>query len=260
MDAVERFVLLVSRSDQEIDLAEGALTVASAADPDLEVSEWLDAIKGLARGIEPTVTDLRRRLFAELGYRGNSEDYDDPENSLLHRVIERRVGIPLTLSILTMEIGRRVGVQLEGIGMPGHFLVRDPMTGTVYDPFNGGVAVDMVDCERLFRAATGAGPEVRFGEHLLPVASTTQILTRMLNNLRAIFHLIEDPWSLEWVMRMRLALPETDPRDVVELGDAIAKQGRFMDAANEIETYAIVDPDNAEALELAARSMRARLN
>jgi len=260
MDAVRRFALLVAAPEEDIDLAEAALTIASAADPDLDVDEWLEAIDGLARGIDPTIQDLRRRLFAELGFRGNSEDYQEPENSYLHRVIERRMGIPITLSVLTMEVGRRAGVRLEAIGMPGHFLVRDPATATLYDPFNGGVAVDIVDCERLFRSATGIGPEVRFGEHLLPVASPTETLTRMLNNLRAIFGTIEDPWSLEWAMRMRLALPEAEPYDIVELGQAMAKQGRFLDAATEMESYATTDPDNAEALELAARSMRARLN
>ena len=97
-------------------------------------------------------------MFRDLGFRGDRRHYYDPENSLLDRVLDRRVGIPLTLSVVMMEVARRIGVPLGGVAMPGHFLVRDRVLPDVFvDPFDGGRTLDLAGVQRLFHAVTGAG-------------------------------------------------------------------------------------------------------
>lgn len=196
------------------------------------------------------------RLFGERGFAGNVEDYYDPDNSFLHRVLARRTGIPISLAVVMIEVGRRADVTLEGVGMPGHFLVRVPASGVVLDPFDGGRTLDDAALEELFRAVTGAGSEVPFGPHLLPAVTTHGILSRMLANLAGIYRTRGAGADLEWVLRMRLALPTADEATVVELGEALASRGRYREGAQEVEARAAGD----ERLLAAARTLRARLN
>jgi len=134
----------------------------------------------------------------ELGFRGNQEEYYDPLNSFLHMVIERRLGNPITLSVLGIEVGRRAGLPLSGIGLPGHFLLRDDGGGGFYDPFNGWERIDPAS--------------VDLGLELLPAQSKVQMLARMLGNLVRIYQERGDRVNLEWVLRLRLALPGTPER------------------------------------------------
>ena len=259
-DPVRRFAALARQPDEQLDLAEGALAIAAGGDPALEPEVWLRELDRLAQGIDD-VDGLLSRLFRELGFRGNSDDYYDPDNSFLHKVIQRRIGIPITLAVLLIAVGRRAGLELQGIGMPGHFLVRDAASGTYMDPFNQGEVVDERTRELLFRAATGAGPEVAFGPHLLPVAGTSEILARMLANLKEAYRRRGAHADLEWVLRMRLALPQVPPVEAIELGQALAAQGRLLDAAKELESRAQGAQAEASAvLQTQARALRARLN
>ncbi|MGH2770104.1 MAG: transglutaminase family protein, partial [Actinomycetota bacterium] len=204
--------------------------------------------------------DLTHRLFQEVGFRGNRSNYYDPQNSFLHRVIERRLGIPISLSVLTIEVGRRAGIELEGVGMPGHFLVRVTSTGIYLDPFNGAGALDEGGCEALFRAVVGAGPEIPFGPHLLETAGKHEILARMLINLRSIYRGQGSGRHLEWTVRMGMALPQAPPELVLELGEALEMQGKILEAAREMEERSEVHPELSETLRTAARGLRARLN
>jgi regulator of sirC expression with transglutaminase-like and TPR domain len=258
-DPLERFARLVGAGEDALDLAEGALAIGGVADPTLDPSLWLAELDGLARGLEG-LDALLHRLFLQAGFVGNTEDFYDPENSFLHRVIERRRGIPITLSVLTLEVGRRAGIELQGIGMPGHFLVRDPATGVYLDPFHGGEVVDEAARERLFRDSTGAGPETTFGPEALPAVSKTEILARILANLRVLYRVRRSPRDLEWVFRMRLILPDTPAMEVVQLGEALAMQGRFLDAAREVEARAREEPHLAVPLMTAAKALRSRMN
>jgi regulator of sirC expression with transglutaminase-like and TPR domain len=257
--AVERFASLVARPPGEVDLAEAALVIASAAYPGLDIRRWLRALDRLAAGISG-LADLRRRLFDELGVRGDTEGYYDPDNSFLHRVLERRRGIPIALSVLTIEVGRRAGITIEGVGMPGHFLVWAPADGVYLDPFASGAVLDNEHAEALFRGTTGAGPEVEFGPSLLPIVDVHEILTRMLANLRALYRASGSASDLEWVLRMRLALPEPVLTEAIELGEALAAQGRFHEGAHELDHRATADPSSATVLHAAANALRARLN
>src|SRR5690606_29139610 len=152
-----RFAALLARPDHEIPLDEAALLIAAQAQPGLDVAAELAALDEIAAQVrDPTLTGLLRLLFRDLGFDGNRDDHYDPRNSFLNEVRQRRTGIPITLSVLTMEVGRRVSVPLWGVGMPGHFLLRDKVDPDVFvDPFGGGRLLDPASCAKLFRQIHG---------------------------------------------------------------------------------------------------------
>lgn len=262
---VARFTALVERPEADLDLAEAALTLAQGADPGVDVVRWLGELDALAARIDD-LDDLRRVLFAELRLRGDRTSYADPQNSLLHRVLSRRVGIPISLAVVAIEVGRRAGVPLEGIGMPGHFLVRAVGGGELLDPFHGGAEIDEAGAEALFRATTRSGAELAFGPHLLPVVGPRAILARMLANLRVHYRQAPSARDLEWVLQMRLALPGARASEAAELAGAMAAQGRVREGAAVLEDAAVrerragADPEDAGLLHAHARALRARLN
>lgn len=258
MDAVERFTALVTGRGR-IPLDAGALAIAAGADAELDPDRWLAELDRLATGVD-SLEALTRRVFVEEGFAGATEHYYDPRNSLLHEVLGRRRGIPITLSVVCIEVGRRAGVGLEGVGMPGHFLIRRIATEHYIDTFDRGRQLGLADCEALFRSSTGAGPSVAFGPHLLTTAPTPAILTRILQNLRAVYRGSRSFADLEWVLRMRLALPGVGAPDLVELAQAMGQQGRFLDGARFLEDRLRERPADADALDLAARTLRANLN
>ena len=258
MDALARFTELVQRPEAELDLALGALLMAAAARPGLDPAPSLAALDALASGVDDLV-GLCRRLFVEMGFRGDQRNYYSPENSFLNRVLERRRGIPITLSVVTLEVGRRAGVRLEPIGMPAHFLVRDPDTGLYIDSF-GATVLDEQGCAALFREANGLRPEAPFGPEARPVVGPREILARMLLNLVQVYRLHADAPHLEAVLRMRLAIPGVPQLEAVQLAQAMAAQGRVSEAARELEHRAVAAPTLAAQLSSAARALRARLN
>jgi regulator of sirC expression with transglutaminase-like and TPR domain len=258
VDAVQRFAEMVGRPDPPLDRA--ALAIAAGADPQQDDARWLGELDRLADGVG-SLGGLVHRLFVQEGFAGNTGDYYDPRNSLLPHVLTRRLGIPITLAVVTIEVGRRAGIALEGVGMPGHFLVRPVGTRSHLDVFRGGAELGMTECEALFRAASGAGPEVPFGPHLLTTAPTRAILVRMLENLRAVHRARRRPGDLEWVVRMRLALPGTGTADLLELAEALGDQGRWLDGARLLEEHLPgASPAGVARLRTAARSLRAHLN
>jgi hypothetical protein len=257
---VQRFTTLVREPDPPLDRA--ALALAAGADPSLTPDPWLAELDRLAAGVD-SLPALVRRLFVEEGFRGNRADYHDPRNCLLPQVLTRRCGIPITLAVVCMEVGRRAGIPLEGVGMPGHFLVRVPGTARHLDVFDGGRELDPAGCERVFRAVSGAGPAVPFGPHLLTRASTHAILARILQNLRGIYRERGRPADTEWVLRMRLQLPGAGLTELIELAEALGAQGRWLDGARLLEDRLATGtavPPHEDRLRTAARSLRAHLN
>ena len=266
-DPVTRFLRMVTGPEPQLD--EGALAIAAgaAADPGTAAAEAEGAraaLDELAAGVTD-LDSLIARLFGEAGFVGNSTDYGDPRNSLLPDVLERRTGIPITLSVLAIEVGRRAGVPLEGVGMPGHFLVREPGSDRYLDAFDGGRRLDRRGCEALFRAVTGS--DTPFGPEKLPRVSTRQILARMLENLRASYRRGKDHVNLEWVLRMRLGLRHNGPELVRELGEVLAAQARWDEAARLMESW-VDGPGRGsrsgtevlDQVRLEARKHRAKLN
>ena len=257
MDALSRFAAVAALPESELDLAEMALLIGAAGDPGAEPAPRLAEIDRWAEGVED-LDGLLHRLFRELRFRGDARNYYDPENSFLHRVMARRLGIPITLSVLTIEVGRRAGVRLEGVGMPGHFLVGVPGRGLYVDAFDGGELLDEAGCEARFRQVAGA--EAAFGPDLLPRVGPHLILVRMLANLRGIYEARRSGPDLEWVARMRLALPDASAREAMALASALELQGRFLEAARELEEYALMNPQIASELTAVAHRLRSRFN
>ena len=190
-----QFDRIVGGPDEEIDLARAALLIAATEYPRLSIERELFRIDAIAEGVASRMDDdtplyqlntLSEYLFDELKFAGNHTNYHDPRNSFLNDVIERRIGIPITLSLLYIEVGKRLGVPLLGIGMPAHFIVRHRDESDVFvDPFHGGILLSEAECaDRLKQVTQGSLAWDR--EYLEPVSSRT-FIARMLRNLKVVY-------------------------------------------------------------------------
>jgi regulator of sirC expression with transglutaminase-like and TPR domain len=254
---------LISRPETEIPLDQGALLIAAVGDRSFEVANGLAELDRLADQVDGDgCASVCRLVFETLGMRGDHQTYDDPDNSYLHRVISRRMGIPITLSVLLIEIGRRCGVPLEGVGMPGHFLVRDPSDpDLLIDAFSGGQRLDRAGCARLMQSVLGPGLE--FHEAMLRPTGPRAILARMLANLDAGFRRRLDLEGCRWVTRLRIAIPDIPFRDRVALANGLATMGYYEDAAAMLEMLATesgTSIEAADALRSRARHLISRFN
>jgi regulator of sirC expression with transglutaminase-like and TPR domain len=244
-------------------LDEAAFLIAAEADADLDVSVQLarlDEMAAQSRG--GTAEEVCQLVFETLGFAGDTRTYDDPRNSYLNEVLDRRLGIPISLSVLLMEIGRRCGIALEGVGMPGHFLVRDPSRpDLLIDAFSGGRRLDRADCARLIHSVTGTQIELRVA--MLSSVGTHAILTRMLANLDNRFRRRGDKSGVRWVTRMTAAIPGQSTADRIGLADGLAGLGCYDEAAELLEELASApgtSGDDAHALRTRARGLLAPFN
>jgi len=200
MSPEQRWKQIVAAPEEEIDLAEAALVVAAHEYPGLDVLAYRTRLDGLAdalrrrlrRDIGPTDTliALNRYLFDEIGFRGNVDDYYDPRNSYLNEVLDRRLGIPITLSLIHVEVGRRIGLALHGVSFPGHFLVKCIMRNgaVVLDPYERGASLSLEDLQqRLEVLRGGAMPGSDMVGQMLAAAGKKAILARLLRNLKGIY-------------------------------------------------------------------------
>jgi regulator of sirC expression with transglutaminase-like and TPR domain len=283
MDAPDRFAELLARDETEIDLARACLLIAADAYPGLDVEGYLGEIERfgvrlrgrLAPGaaVEERVIALNQFLFDELGFSGNARDYYDPRNSYLNEVLDRRTGIPITLSILYLEIGRRTGLALEGVSFPGHFLVRLRLRGAmlVLDPFSGGEALSETDLRtRLARVipegATGGAPVDSLPlDPFLEPAGKRQILARLLRNLKGIYREADQRQRLlEVLNRMLVVAPEAHG-ELRDRGFLYQHMECYRAALKDLQDYSALAPEapdidevRARLLDLSARC--ARLN
>ncbi|HEX4820286.1 MAG TPA: transglutaminase-like domain-containing protein [Acidimicrobiales bacterium] len=262
MGPAGRFAELVQRAEESIALDEAALLVAAAADSRVDVNLWLAVLDDLAsRCDDRSLTGVVQHLARE-GFRGDRSEYYDPRNSYLNHVLERRRGIPITLSIATIEVGRRLGVPIVGIGMPGHFVVRDGHDGDAFaDPFNG-VLLDRAGCARLLSVVQ---PDVAFDDSFLAPVGPRAIVTRLLANLKGIHTARRDRAALISVLQLRLAIPGVPLQERRELASALAADGRFLEAASALDELAALARDRGfgplvEEAEQGAIRLRARLN
>ena len=200
LNPAERWKEIAAAPEEEIDLAEAALVIAAQDCPGLDVggyrarlTEMGMAFKRRLRGdIGPadTLLALNRYVFTELEFRGNVEDYYDPRNSYLNEVLDRRLGIPITLSLVYVDIGRRVGLALHGVSFPGHFLVKCPVRdGTVVlDPYARGASLGLDELQRRLQTLRGGElPAAELTSRMLAAAGKKEILARILRNLKANF-------------------------------------------------------------------------
>jgi regulator of sirC expression with transglutaminase-like and TPR domain len=257
LDPTERFAELLALPETEIPLDEAALLIAAHAHPDLDVDARLAQLDGLAAAAAGlSTTELAELLFVTEGFDGNTGDYGDPRNSYLDDVIDRRLGIPITLSVVMMEVGRRCGLPMHGVGMPGHFLVGGG-AGEWFDPFNGGARLDLAGCAARF-AETHPGAQFR-PQFLMPV-STSRIVERMLANLQNTL-MQRDPRAVVWVTRLRLRIPEITLSQRGDLAGLLGRLGHFAEAAREFDVLARLLPgEGGEQAASAAARLRARAN
>ena len=219
--ARKRFEATVAKPAAEVRLDVASFCIAAHAHPGIDVDAWCARLDELASGCAtPTFEGVRAYLFEEAAFTGNGRDYTDPENSFLDSVLTRRTGIPITLSVLMMEVGRRLSVDVRGVGMPGHFLVQDggSAEGRWCDPFHGGAQCDVDDCRVLFARVHGS--ERGFHPAFLAPTSSHEILGRMLTNLET-GRMAKDPLHLAWMCELHLALPGLGDADRVRLDAAV---------------------------------------
>ncbi len=196
----EQWRRITRMRDEDIPLAEGALWIAAGEYPGLAVADYLGQLRDMADRLQSrlradmaTADKLRalnHYLFDELGFCGNSEHFHDPRNSFLNDVLDRRLGIPITLALVYIEIGRRIGIRLHGVSFPGHFLVKCPVRDgmVVLDPYSRGVSLDIEELQLRLRAAgSAADVDDAVLVHLLSAASNKEVLARVLRNLKVIY-------------------------------------------------------------------------
>ena len=250
------FQELVTLPDGAVPLAEAALLMACEENPQLELSPYLDRLDEFANVVRPrlqpwfspldTIDTLNDVLFGIFGFRGNTENYNDPRNSFFNDVLERRTGIPITLSAVYLEVARRVSFPIVGVGMPGHFLVKygDRTQEFFLDPFNKGQILTREDCEHRYLEMFGS--EQEFSDRMLAAVSPRQMLFRMLNNLKTIYlkaHTFEK--SLAMVDMMLLADPEAIEQ-YRDRGIIKVQLRRFDAAVRDFEHYVKGAPDSKD--------------
>ena len=256
-----RFAELVQGPEDDLPLDEAALLIAAHAYPDLDIDFEMELLDGLAeRCTDRTLDGWRRYLFVEQGFTGNVDDYYDPDNSFLNKVLERRTGLPITLCVLGMAVGHRLGLRLAGVGLPGHFLLRHDGDGppVFVDPFAGGRVLDREACIERFKAVNGLNAP--FVESYLDPVGPRAILGRMLANLRAIYAARGDLEDLAWVFTLRLCIPGTPLIERRELARVLGSTGEFAEAAEVLEGLAEAIPNLERPLLAEALALRARLN
>jgi regulator of sirC expression with transglutaminase-like and TPR domain len=257
-DARARFQALLSAED--VPLAEAALAVAAEEYPSLDPEKYLarlDQIAARVRVHAPApmragtiLMAVRTVLFEEERFRGNDEDYYDPRNSFLNEVLDRRLGIPITLSLLYMEVARRAGLRLQGVAFPGHFLLKYAPQGgpeVFIDAYNGGEVLSSDECVARFRAASHGRPvEPR---HLAGVGPR-QLLARLLHNLKRIYLERSDDIRLWWVVDRLLLLEPGQPEELRDRGLISARLGAAAAAARDLTAYLDVASDSADAAQV----------
>jgi len=273
---LERFAHIVSR--EQFDLAEASLMLAQDIYPDLEIPDYLERLDGIAAAIkkriagdafaEQKVRALNYYLFNEMRFSGNVDDYYDPRNSYLNEVMERRTGIPITLSILYLEVGKRLGLNLKGVSFPGHFLVKLSVKRgqLVLDPFIGGEAQSESDLrERLARVLPSGKAKRAMLDPYLEPAAPRQIIARLLRNLKNIYMQngkLEQ--TLAVMHRMLLVLPES-AEELRDRGLVYQQLECFRPALSDLQNYLRRRPEAPDAAEIHGRMVElkqaaARLN
>lgn len=235
-------------------LAQAALVIARIEYPRLDAAAYLSRLDAMGeaarlwigRHVDETgdgsalacVTGLNRYLYEDQRFVGNRDQYEDPRNSCLNEVVNRRTGIPITLSLVYIEVGRRAGLQVEGVNFPGHFLVRLPAEMpecVIIDPFHGGALLSERDCRRLLQQHVGA--EVAFSTSLLAPATRMQIIIRMLLNLKRTYvHMRSFPQARD-VTELLLAVTPSALSELRDRGLLAYHLNDMTSALRDLQTY-----------------------
>lgn len=300
MDLTREFAQLVEHDDEEIDLAQAALAVARTEYPKLDVAAQLARLDRMAAEVRlpaeasprSNIGALNHYLFEQEGFKGNDKDYDDPRNSFLNDVLDRRTGIPITLSLVYTEIARRRGLPVVGVGFPGHFLVKylrsgaqagaqtgdtppgraasekapggledDCESAIFIDPFNRGAILAREDCGRLLKAHFTEDAELE--PEYFAASPPKSTLTRMLNNLKGCYFRRRNFPRVLVLIEMALAIDPASASDVRDRGMVYFALKRYREAMADFNLYLSLapheDPQVKEVL-TAIQRIRATMN
>ena len=252
---------IVDRPEEEVDLARASLLMACEEYPDLDVEGYVQRFDAMAEALRGRLGDspaqavgaLNRGLFEEQGFRGNTREYYDPRNSFLNDVLDRRTGIPITLSTVYMAVGRRAGVPVQGVGLPGHFVVRVTTAGgeALVDPFHDGAVLTLEDCqERLDRIYGG---KVRVVPEMLAPCSPRAILSRTARNLKGIYVKDGDYARALHTAELLVLLNPEAPEELRDRGLILASLECYAMAARDLEAYVAAAPAASEKEQILPR-------
>lgn len=234
-----------------LDLA--ALQIATIEYPEVCPASFVEVLDSYARELKerlnPTadgeefIHTINEYMFEELGFQGNQEDYYHPANSCLNEVLTKRVGIPITLSVVYMEIARRVGRTVHGIGLPGHFIVQyeDSNITAFVDPYHAGRLMYETECYELAHEITGL--DISKDTSVLKPVSKRHILIRMLNNLRSVYFQRQQPLKAIEVLSLLIEADPGSPDEYKQRGVCLAQVSRFAEARADLEMYLRLSPD-----------------
>lgn len=252
-DARQNFLLEINQPDHAINLAKAALYLAQSEYPELEPHPYLQVLDSIALAVKKRlqrnsyplkiIKTINEYLFDDLGYRGNQSNYYDPRNSFLNEVLDRRIGIPITLSLVYLEIARRLDFPMVGIGMPAHFLIRPEFqdVGIFIDPFNRGEILFAQDCQQKLREIFQQNISLQ-ENYLIPVTNQ-QFLTRMLTNIKYIYvnnrQLAKALTTVDFILQ----LAPDNPREVRDRGLIYYDLGQASEACQDLELYLTMLPN-----------------
>ncbi len=241
------FAEMIVRDDPELELDKAALLIAAEEYPRLDIELYLAQLDSFAEAArkrddvfaDPLIRIMRlgNLLFDELGFRGNTDNYFDARNSFLNDVIDRRTGIPITLSVVMIEVARRIGLKLFGVGMPGHFLVKyaDDEQEIFIDPFHGGRILNEQRCREMI--AEMYNGEMTFHHSFLHASAKKQILLRILQNLKGIYARAKDHHKTLGVIERLLLINPDSAVEIRDRGMIHFATGRYVQARNDLEDY-----------------------
>ena len=258
-DIAVQFAKVGASADDEIELARAALLIAATEYPQLDIDAELAALDSLAAGAsrrlgegrDPLfcVNTLSDYLFDELGIHGNQEDYYDPRNSFLNEVLSRRLGIPISLSLLYIEVGKRLEVPLVGVGMPGHFMVRHREVEDLFiDPFHGGLLLSEEECSQRLSQVTGA--IVPWDSRYVAPVANREFIARMLRNLKAIYMAQGDSSRALTMIDWLLALQPQAVHERRDRGLVHYELGHYPQALDDLQGYLDSTPDSSDSEQL----------
>jgi regulator of sirC expression with transglutaminase-like and TPR domain len=263
-----RLDALLTRPDREVNLGEAALLIAAEEYPGLAVRDYLVRLDEMGVALRQRLDDeprperavmaLNRYLFREQGFKGNTEEYYDPRNSYLNEVLDRRTGIPITLSTVYMEVARRAGLDVEGVGLPGHFVVRIQTAGhpLLVDPFHAGTLLTEKDCQK--RLDRIFGGKVKIEPKMLEPCRHRDMLERMLRNLKAVYIRDQDVQRALRVVDLLVRIQPGNTEDLRDRGVLYAALDCYGLAARDLESYLALAPKAPDAKDIEARAAQLR--
>jgi regulator of sirC expression with transglutaminase-like and TPR domain len=260
LSAQQNFQIEINKPDREINLSKAALAIAQTAYPDLDIDYYLEILETMAEELRDRlpknryplkmVQTINSYLYEELGFSGNKNDYYDPRNSFLNDVLERRIGIPITLSLVYLEIAKHLDLPMVGIGMPGHFLIRPQFedVGIFIDAFNQGEILFPQDCEDIL-SRISQRPVPLKAEFLQPI-DWRSFLARMLNNLKGIYlNQSQFGKALEIIEWLLLLFPDA-PYERRDRGLISYQLGNFKQTIPDLKFYLTALPQAPDAVPL----------